>query len=484
VHTVVINAAMTGDQWAFVPLLDQDDLFSNGTATIRRPSRLDLGVRPWGKWVTATFLTVLMGAWLASAIKRIHDLPVVTWAIVASLGVGLLVGSEHPDLARWSIVALACAILLPVPARLRNVFGAFMLVGVPWLTFIGVRSAPLIGRFTLYEWGNDFWTFQRFAYRIVMQGYWLEGGSPTFWFQPLYRWIAGVLHLIFGDSSVGESYWDGACVLAGALVAFRVTKVFAGFRWALVAAVTALGVFVLGTAGGLVGRGLGEITSAGFIYLAIFFALRSRHRNWRPAAVAGLLATLGFYTRLNNLVMALGVCAFALSPRLAARDMFGPTLRVHTSWRTLVIIGGTFTIGLLLFAWRTWHYTGVFSIFYGTQRDLLAIWQSGLPARAVLDRMASSVMMVLTVNDPPRWDPFALPVVLGGAVTVLALARVPRVRDIPLAPALFFWTAIAGAFVARGSAYAGRFSVHAIPITSALFVCALAAFFKRRQASG
>ena len=48
--------------------------------------------------------------------------------------------------------------------------------------------------------------------------------SPTFWFQPLYRWIAGLLHLVFGDSSVGEYYWDGACLLTGALAAFLSTS--------------------------------------------------------------------------------------------------------------------------------------------------------------------------------------------------------------------------------------------------------------------
>ena len=53
-----------------------------------------------------------------------------------------------------------------------------------------------------------------------MQGYWLEGGEKTFWFQPLYRWITGALHLVFGDSSVGEVYWDAACLLAGGFVAF------------------------------------------------------------------------------------------------------------------------------------------------------------------------------------------------------------------------------------------------------------------------
>src|SRR5260221_10306536 len=100
--------------------------------------------------------------------------------------------------------------------------------------------------------------YQRFAYRIVLQGYWLEGGSPTFWFQAFYRWIVGALHVVFGDSSVGEWYWDGACLLAGALLSFRIARTFAGFRWGLVAAAAPLGVFVLGTAQRLIGAGLGE----------------------------------------------------------------------------------------------------------------------------------------------------------------------------------------------------------------------------------
>ena len=131
--------------------------------------------------------------------------------------------------------------MLPLRPRVRNVFGAFVAVGVPWLTFVVVSTRPAIGQLTLYRFGNDWSSFQRYAYRIVLQGYWLEGGSPTFWFQPLYRWIAGLLHVVFGDSSVGEGYWDAACVLTGALFAFRVVRQYAGFRWGLIGAVVTLG---------------------------------------------------------------------------------------------------------------------------------------------------------------------------------------------------------------------------------------------------
>ena len=57
---------------------------------------------------------------------------------------------------------------------------------------------------------------------------------------------------------------------------------------------------------------------------------------------------------------------------------------------------------------------------------------------------------------------------------------VPRLRDLPAAAVLFFFAAIAGAFIARGWAYTGRFSVHVMPITCALTVCAAASLFKDR----
>ena len=131
-------------------------------------------------------------------------------------------------------------------------------------------------------------------------------------------------------------------------------------------------------------------------------------------------------------------------------------------------------LGVALFAWRTWYYTGVFSVFHGTQRDLLAIWQPGMTSGQFVRRAFASVMMVLTVNDPPRFDPYALPVLTGAGAAVLGVVRVPGLRRLPLAPSLFFVTAIVGALIARGSSYPGRFSMHVIPITCALCVCALA----------
>jgi hypothetical protein len=81
---------------------------------------------------------------------------------------------------------------------------------------------------------------------------------------------------------------------------------------------------------------------------------------------------------------------------------------------------------------------------------------------------------VLTVNDPPRFDWRALPVLAGAAAAVLAVLGIPRFRDLPAAAVLFFLAGISAAFVARGWAYPGRFSVHVIGITCALTACAAA----------
>src|SRR5262249_3547971 len=94
--------------------------------------------------------------------------------------------------------------------------------------------------------------------------------------------------------------------------------------------------------------------------------------------------------------------------------------------------------------------------------------------RANFGRMFTNLASVLTVNDPPRFDVYALPVMTGALVAVLSMVGVAKLRDLPAAAVLFFASAIAASFVVGSFAYPGRFSVHLPPITSALTVCAIA----------
>ena len=173
---------------------------------------------------------------------------------------------------------LAGAAVIPLPRRLQSGFGWSLFVALPFLMLFVVIGWPQAGLFTWYSSGDDWWMFQRFSYRIFMQGHWLQGGHSldTFWFQPLYRWIAGSLHMVFGDSSVGELFWDAAAALAGAAFSFQVTRQFAGYRYGMIASIGTLALLTLGPAWHLFGRGLSELSSAGFIYAAVLAGVARR----------------------------------------------------------------------------------------------------------------------------------------------------------------------------------------------------------------
>jgi hypothetical protein len=196
----------------------------------------------------------------------------------------------------------------------------------------------------------------------------------------------------------------------------------------------------------------------------------------RVAVGATVFACVGFYTRLNNITMAAATAAFALPLTMTAGELWRPTGWLpKVSWGAVAGVALTIATALVLFAARTDHYTDLFSILYGTTWRNHALWQQGPMA------MLSSLMMVLTFNDPPQFAWYALPLLIGAAVTVLALLNVKGFRDLPAPLVLFFAVACSGALAARGVAYAGRFSVHLLGAGCALTVCAIASLLSSRS---
>jgi hypothetical protein len=482
-HFVQVKASMTGNRWTFVPLFDVQPIwngFAMPTTTIPSASlqaiRLPLAVAIWiGGWA-------LLVGWIVSFLRNWDDPVTLIFSIVASAVVAWL--GAHPaenyvmtPLAMWSVTGLFAAMLLNVPGRHQTLRGAFVLIGIPWLAFVTGVHLSHVGRFSLYAGGDDMWMFQRFAYRIYLQGYWLQGGELTFWFQPFYRWIAGALHMLFGDSSLGEFWWDGVCVLASALFAYQMVRAAHGFRWGLAAAALALTIVMQSPTWMFVGIGLSDVASAGFIYLAALIISSARLRGdvkVRTAMGAGVLAAIGFYTRLNNLPMAAAVSAFAIPLTTLTPGWWRtPEWRRRISWPAVFGVTGMIALAVLLFTWRTYHYTGVFSFFHGTTWGNHALWQSGHTLAQNVAAMGSSLLMVLTFNDPPRFAWYALPLLVGAVVALASLWGVKGL-DVPLPLVLFFAVACSGALAARGVAYAGRFSVHLLGAGCALTICALA----------
>src|SRR5262249_44501279 len=204
---------------------------------------------------------------------------ILAWSATASAALAIAASTR---VERFAPVLLVGAAFVPIAARFRNIRGAFLLAGVPWLAFFAARSLPHVGHFSPYSI-DDWLAYQVAGYRIFMNGFWLEGGNKLFDYQPLYRWMTGALHLVFGDSSVGEVYWDATCLLLGALVCFALVKMRAGFRAGVIAAAATLATFTLGTVWYFLGRGLSEIAAAGWAFIAVNLLLRARlGRRRRP----------------------------------------------------------------------------------------------------------------------------------------------------------------------------------------------------------
>ena len=477
-HDLVIEARVRDSNWILAPLWNENDLFASLTTTVTRPSALDTIVGPWGGLIAFTLVVALLTLTLQHAHDAIREWQLPVWIAASAIG-GLLVVAFVPG-RRWhyALLLLLATCAIRVPQGLRNLRGAFLLLAPAWIAMVILDTYydQGFGRMDSITAGNDWWTFQLAAYRIYMQGYWLEGGELTFWYQPFYRWIAGALHMVFGHSQVGENYWDALAVLVMALFSFDIVRRVHGFTWGLAAGVLVLVAFVAGPGYIFIGRGLSEISSAAFIYLAAMVIIHAGDRRSVPLLlIAGGLAVLGAWTRLNNLPMALAIVVFAWPLSEPANLLWKPRAWFSRVWMTpFIVIPALVASGMFLFALRTWYYTGVFSVFHGTQAGALSVWRSGMTVDSVARNMLDSVMMVATSTDPPAYHHGALPILAGAALSVAALSGLGAAGRVPFALILFTLGAFSSALVARGNAYPGRFSIHVVGATVAVVVCAIA----------
>lgn len=476
-HSIKLDVTLSGSGWKFVPLWNGRTLWNSPVlATVAPPAPFELILWKVSGMITPWLTGLLLGGWVLSALKTSQpNLSLLMWMLGASVGLSLIAG--HGRVERFGAILLFGSLLVPVVRSLRNLRGAMLLLGVPWLSFFVMKSWAHVGRFTLYSLGDDWLTFQRFAHRIFMEGYWLEGGEKTFWNQPLYRWISGLLHLVFGDSSIGEVYWDAGALLIGALFCIYIVKRVGGFRWGLTAGIATLATFTIGPIWYLIGRGLSEIAAAGWAYLAAFCLLRGRTGRWTSVLAAGVFAILMFYTRLNHLLFAGSLALFVLplthqgSIRWLQRS--GPS-------RAVLMYLGCIVLGVGLFALRTWYYTGVFSVLYKTPRELLStgLGPSTLLSAEAWSRALQSVWMVITVHDPGNLNLRGVTVTIGVLCALLALLRLPGFRKLPVSLSVACVGAVVGSLLVRGYAYPGRFSVHLVPLAVATSFCMVAILWR------
>ena len=477
-HRLDLHATLTGEAWRLVPTWNGRDAFDATVLTAHAPGSAD---RMAGAFRAAEMLLVTMLAvsWIASLLMEYRDsLALIVWCVVAA-GVLAELGAS-PRFGRFAVLLLAAAVLVPVGASHRDLRGAMMLVGVPWLAMIAAPALAQAGHFTAYS--NDDWlAYQAAGYRIFMHGYWLEGGSRVFDYQPLYRWISGALHLVFGDSSIGERYWDAICLLLGAAVTFVLVERIAGFRWGIGAAVATLATYWLGTIWYFPGRGLSEVAAAGWGFIAALCLLNKRMARPAVAMLAALFAVLMFYTRLNHLLFAALLLALLIPVTVAARwssaFQYVKSADVHAAGAYLAVLAA----GVALFAVRTWHYTGVFSVLYGTslKNNDTGLRLSTLFDSTVWTRVWHGMRALAWMNEPPSADPRAILVVVGLLLSIGALLQVPKLNRLPLSIAVVTIGACVSTLFAHTHNYPGRMSIHLVPFAVAMSATAGARLFAR-----
>lgn len=479
-HRIDLRAGLTGERWQLAPLWNGGDAWRALTFTRRQPGTIDALAPIIGIAISLLASAIILG-WAATALASFAtERALIVWVALAAIAVIVLAQDER--LTRVAPLLLTAGALLPVGTRHRNLRGAFLIVGVPWLALFAAHAWDHIGRFTVYS-ADDWLTYQVAGYRIVFGGYWLEGGTPAFDYQPLYRWMTGGLHVVFGDSSVGEVFSDAAWLLVGALLAFHLTRARAGFRWGVAAAALTLATFTIGTSWYFLGRGLSEIAAAGWAFLAMFYMLRARLGRIRASLSAGLLAVLLFYTRLNHLLFAAFLPALLMPLRTSST--FAKVARAlgRVRRRALVLYSAVFMFGVIAFMGRTWLYTGSFSLFHGTS---LRNNDTGLRPWTLADgevwgRVFHSLANLLFMNEPPAPDPRAFIVIVGVALAVGALLQVPGARRLPAAMVIVTLGATAGSFFAHTHNYPGRLTLHLVPLAAALAVIGAALCVKRAR---
>jgi hypothetical protein len=471
-HHVELRALLTGDEWRLVPSWNGRSLWSSTLVTVASPSAVDGVLAPIAALLIPALAIALVGLWTWRAC-RTSPLDRVSLGYVAAAAAASGMLASIPATARFAPLAIALTVFSPAARDGVRWLTAVWLIGVPWWSIATSLTLPRVGEFMLYSRGDDWLTYQVSAYRIYLHGYWLEAGEKLFYYQPLYRWIAGALHMVFGDSSGGETLWDSACLLAAAILAFVVCRAWLNARAALAASVLTLAQFALTPIWYLVGRGLADVSAAGFAWTAALLLIRARRSNVSSVLGAGVCGVLAYYARLNQVLFVGALATFLVPLTTPASALRRPrdVLR-SVSLRRAATYGAVLMIGVALFALRSWFYTGQLNPFAGTS---FALNHTGLAPTTVLSpevwrKVSHSLFAQMIVNEV--FDVRGLIVYAGCVAGVLAVAQVPVFAELPLSPSIAIVGGLAGALLAHAHGYPGRFAVHLVPLATSIAVIA------------
>jgi hypothetical protein len=332
-----------------------------------------------------------------------------------------------------------------------------LIFGPALLFYFSKKWWHLIGQGFNWGSGDDWIAYQSYGRRIVVEGDWLRASEGVFTMQPLYRYIVGIYHWLFGQSAFAQNMADLWCVLGAAiLIACFAVKFRVSPAVILIACITYLSINLMGSFRYLIGRGLTENHAMFFLVMGAWFIYRAREGSTKLVVLAALLGIFGYWTRLDHLGAVAGLVFLLLEP------VDGPTGgwkgywdRFQLQWKRFSLYWGLGIFSVLLISFRNWWIGGSFfvaSLNHGNfTRDL--------------DR--GNYYLILTGNGWGNFPGIAgFIMTIGVLVALLALIWSPKpLLNFPLSLGIIFIGLLAPYAVLWAGGYPPRFSVHVLPLS-------------------
>jgi len=311
-----------------------------------------------------------------------------------------------------------------------------------------------------FNWGSgdDWIAYQSYGRRVFVEGDWLGAGEGPFSMQPLYRYIVGTYHWLFGQSSFAQNMADVWCVLGAAvIIAFFTAKLRVSAMIIFVACLSYLSINLIGSFRYLIAKGLTENHAMIFLMLAAWFVYRAREGGAKLIILATLFGILGYWTRLDHLGAVVGLAFLLLEP------VKGPTggwkgywHRFQLQWNKVAIYWGFGIISVLILSFRNWLVGGAFFV---------ANIKHGNFIRENLDR--GDFFLIITGKhwgQLPSISGFF--VALGVFVSLLALFWRPKsFSNYPLSLGIILICLLAPYTVLWTGGYPPRWSIHILPLS-------------------
>jgi len=342
----------------------------------------------------------------------------------------------------------------------------------PWQAFT-LFAGLLIFPWFIWQWHgqagmffpcddlSDSLTYQVFAREIWVEGdWWHAAGEPVFFYQPGYRYIAGALHAVFGQSSLAQNILElwGILMTCAAMGAIG--------RWAGLGAmaIAAARFFYITLLFGPhfiahVGLGMQELTANLFLFGVMTLIARSGAIPWRMAA-AGLLAVAAFWLRFDRLGVLAASIVFCVAPAGgAARTAWGAFLKeLAGKWKPAAIYLGILAAGVVAVALRNLALGGELSLLYRENMDLLTCRDLACSLRGYAQIFAGSVTCL---------DRAGVVMIAGAGGAIAAMAIRPSfLAGTPVFLGLPILGLLAPYWVGGPTNFEPKFSMHLLPLAA------------------